>query len=112
MSDTITRESIQEAIEKVKGFDRPKFNPFGSFMSYAGFNIVEAPVKVVPVIQVSESFEWLTGEAREKHNSKLIELLGFKEVCPIKKDSIYIMRDYNTMVVRPEVLAVLNNIGA
>jgi len=112
--EPLTQEKLYEAIAMVMVRDlnpaiNESFNPRNPF-KYLGIDIHEVPVKMVPIVQVSESFEWLTDEAREHINNKLIELLGYKEQCAIQKNMAYMIG--NRVLVRPELSAIMMNFSA
>lgn len=109
MSDTtITIEDIQKlaADLKIHEKDNPLFwNP----LAFNGMPVYEVKPRMIPIIQISEDFKWLTDEARARLNAQLIELVGCREVCPLPKDSIYMYG--NNIIARPETISILNTMA-
>ena len=114
MSDTLTIDDIMKAHDEVmkyapKQHDNPfAFNP----MSFGGMPVFEARDQVVPKIQVSESFarKWLTDEARDRINAKLVDMLGVNVFSPVPKGVMY--KFGNNIIARPEHVAALIDLGA
>ena len=113
-SESITLDEIKNSIKEVEAFKASGVLDYfnNSTFKYAGIDIVETPVKMVPVVQVSEDFEWLTDESKERLNNQLIGLLGYKELCAVPKDTAYIINyGIGPIVMRPEMAAVLQNVN-
>lgn len=108
--EPLTLEKLKESVKLLESMkppqmlDIPNFNPY----TFSGIKIHEVPVRIVPVVQISESFEWLTDEARERLNSQLIDLLGFKEICPLEPGQMIAFRNgFDGIAMRPEMVKAL-----
>jgi hypothetical protein len=112
MSDSITYEDVMKACAEIEKH-APKNtmrNPFEFNIPFHfnGMPIYEVHDKVVPKIQISESFadKWLTDEAKEKLNAKLVDMLGTRTVRPIPEGQMFMIG--NALVARPEHIALLS----
>jgi hypothetical protein len=79
------------------------------FTEAFGMKIYEQPVKIVPILKVSDSVE-MTDCAREEMNAWLLEMFGTREVSAIPKGMALVFGD--KLVMRPETCAIIRNLGA
>ena len=108
MNDSITIEDIARIAKEIQQIpNQPDYlNPYRPF-NFAGIDIHEAKVTMVPKIQVSEDFKWLTDEDRLKINAKLVEMLGCREQCAVPKGVAYMFGN-RTIVARSDIINILN----
>ena len=108
MSDTLTHKDIEKAmkeLDKSAPAMREQHNPF----LFGGMPVYEAKVKMMPKIQVSEGFKWLTDKDRNRINAKLTEMLGYREQCAVPKGVAYMFN--NSIIARPEFIAAINTVA-
>ena len=109
MKDTLTYEDIIKAAKEIekhapKQYDNPfAFNP----MKFGGMRVFEAKPTIVAKVKLSESFaeKWLTEEAKNRINAKLIEMLGTRDISPIAPGIAYMFG--NNIISRSETCAML-----
>lgn len=71
-----------------------------------GLDVHTIEPQMVPVVQVREDFEWLTDEARERINKRLIELLGYKDISPLRRNEAYLFG--NNVVMHRDAVKLIN----
>ena len=92
---------------------KPMENPFAyKPMQYAGLPVYEVHDTVVPKLQVSETFadKWLTDEARDKINAKLVDLLGVN-VIKTMPDGIFYNTSYGIIAKSRDIKAIMDVIA-
>ena len=77
---------------------------------FMGMKIHEAPVKFIPKIQISETFNACSDDFKKDMNLWLLDKFGVNEISPIKKGEVFIMRDHGMAVMRPETATMFANI--
>ena len=114
MKDTLTIDDILKMKnELMKYAPNQQDNPLAyKPMHFNGMRLYEAHDSVKPKIQVSEWFadKWLTNEAKERINSKLVEMLGVRVINPIPEGVMY--RFNNSIIVRTEDIARILHVSA
>ena len=75
-----------------------------------GMKVYEAPVKLIPKIQISKDFKWCSDEFREKMDAELARKFGSHEECAIPKGMAFMF--HNNIVMRPESAMIIRNIVA
>lgn len=111
MSKSITADEIIKAMDEIVSHElKQPENPFGyKPMHFSGMPVYEVQDRVYPKLQLTESFadKWLTDEAKERINAKLVALLGVTVVKPIPEGVMY--RYGNAIMARPgDVSRILN----
>ena len=115
-ADTLTVDDIQEFLKVAKDLDikapnryEDPFNLNFQPRMFQGVPMYEVPVTVVPKIQLTKSFadKWLTKEATQKINAKLVDMLGTREHCAIERGHVLSFGD-RAMFARPEMMGLLN----
>ena len=103
-------EDIISEMERLSKEFEPKIkNPLSFPPMLNGSPVYEVKPLMVPIIQVSKDFKWLTDEARAKINRKLRELIGCREQCAIPKDSVLMWN--NSIFARPEHISMINGLN-
>ena len=114
MNDTLTYKDIAKAMREIEKLGpKPMDNPFAyKPMHFGGMPIYEVKDRVYPKIQLTESFadKYLTVEAKERINSKLIEMLGMRVVKTIPDGTAYMFS--GGIMARPENIAMIINTTA
>ena len=109
MKDTLTYKDIEKAIKEIEKYEPPMRGQYNPFL-FNGMPIHEAKVRMIPKIQVSEEFKWITDKDRKRINAKLAEMLGYREQCAVPKDvACYIFN--NSIIARPEFIVALNTVA-
>lgn len=103
---SLTIESIVEAVEKCRNLMPPdQFAPLGSPSRLFGMDIIEAPVRMVPKIQLSENYGG-TEEFKQRFNAWLVDMFGYREVCPVPPGVAYMFD--SKVLMRPESIVRMN----
>ena len=108
MNDTLTHKDIEKAMKELDKFAphrRDKYNPF----IFNGMPVYEAKVRMIPKIQVSDGFKWLTDKDRNRINTKLAEMLGYREQCAVPKGVAYMYN--NSIIARHDFITALNTVA-
>lgn len=79
-------------------------NPF----TFSGIPVYTVQPKIVPVLQISKDFKWLTVEARAKHNAYLLKTFGTRDESAIPFGQAFMFN--NAIFARPEMIAAITNI--
>ena len=108
MKDSITIEDIERIAREIQtpSHQLGYFNQYRPF-NFAGISVHEAKVTMVPKIQVSENFKWLTDDDRLRINAKLVELLGCREQCAVPKGIAYMLHN-DIIVARSGMFNMIN----
>lgn len=78
------------------------------FMRYAGLDVIEAPARIEPILSLSKDTP-VTDSFRKEMDSWLLDMFGVKDLCSIPKGMCYMFG--NVVVMRPESLVLINNLG-
>jgi len=74
--------------------------------SLLGMDIIEAPVKIVPKLKLRDDCP-VTDEFREEFNAWLLDMFGTRDDSIIPFGMCYAFG--NTLVMRPEQMAIISN---
>lgn len=103
----LTQELIVEAIEKCRRLMPPDLaDILGGRQRLFGIDIIEAPVRTVPKIQLSENYGG-TEEFRQRFNAWLIDMFGYREECVVPPGMAYVFG--NNVLMRPESVVKIQN---
>lgn len=100
-------DSILQAVEKCRGMVPP--DPFDLLMPRRrlfGMDIIEAPVRVVQKIKLSDGCP-VSDEFRADFNAWLVQMFGTRDVSPVQPGMAYMFG--NNILMRPESIARLTN---
>jgi hypothetical protein len=103
MDKILTKEILDEAIAKLgpkSNIHDDLFRPVGLM----GLKIHTPPVIKAPKIQISEDLKYLSDEVRDRINTNLIDLFGYKEECSIPNTSYMFV---NQAIMRPEIAVMI-----
>lgn len=99
-------DSILEAVEKCRGLMQTgPFDLLRTRNRLFGMDVIEAQVRVVPKIKLSESAP-VSDEFRAEFNAWLVKMFGMRDVSPVQPGMAYLFG--NTILMRPESIARLN----
>ena len=101
----LTMDSILEAVEKYRGIVPP--DPFDLLMPRRrlfGMDIIEAPVRVVPKIKLSDGCP-VSDEFRDEFNAWLVQMFGTRDVSQVQPGMAYLFG--NKILMRPESIVRL-----
>ncbi len=105
--NVLTQEVISEAIEKCRRLMPPeRADILGGRKRLFGMNIIEAPVRRVPKIQLSENYGG-TEEFKQRFNTWLIDMFGYREECSVPPGMAYVFG--NSVLMRPESVVKIQN---
>ena len=114
MKDTITYKDIMKVSDEIMEYaPKRQDNPFAyKPMHYADMPIYAASDRIEPKMQVSEWFadKWLTDEAKERINAKLVEMLGVRIIMTIPENTMYMFG--SSIIARREDITRLLDISA
>jgi hypothetical protein len=102
---SLTVDSILEAVEKCRAYRMPDRNDlFGGPSRLFGMDILEAPVRVVPKIQLSDECPVSDG-FRAEFDAWLVQMFGTRDVSPVQPGMAYMFG--NKILMRPESIVRL-----